>query len=176
MRMGIAALMKTQWQAARLVGKKDYDGAIRLVESALSGSAEDASLLVLVAHCHYWAKREDMALISAQKALLLDPRSFEANKFLSGVYASREEYERAARHAKDGLENYPEPLPSVPKVFLLVVRVASALFPRLRRIDQTAQQDLADPNKDNKRWYAWATEYLRWYDAAHGSRTSPTVH
>jgi tetratricopeptide (TPR) repeat protein len=174
--MGIAALIKTQWQAARLVGKKDYDGAIRLVESALSGGAEDASLLVLVAHCHYWAKREDAALTSAQNALFLDPKSFEANKFLSGIYARRGEYDRAAQHAKHALENYPEPLPSVPKAFLSVVRVVAALFPRLRRIEQTAQQDLADPNKDNKRWYAWATEYLRWYDAAHGSRTSPTVH
>jgi|SRR5712691_427264 len=167
---------KVQLQAARCVGRKDYDEAIRVLEAALSGSPRDVPFLELIAHCHYWANREDLALTSAQKALELDPKSFGAIKFMSGIYAKRTEHEVAAQYVRRGLENYPKPLPTPPKAFFLFLRLASFLFPRLRAIEKRAREDIADPNKSNSDWYTWARQYLAWYDGTHSDRTSPTVH
>jgi tetratricopeptide (TPR) repeat protein len=175
-RMAIATFFKVQWQVARRVGRKDFDGAIRVLEEALNGGAMDVHHLDLIAHCHYWAKREEMAIASAKRALDIDPKFFGAMKLLSEIYARRTDHDTAAQYVRRALEQYPQPLPATPKGFFGILRAASFLFPRLRSVAVRAREDIGNPNKNTEQWYAWAKEYLAWYDQARGESTSPTIH
>ena len=171
-RMAIGRFLKVQWQVARRVGRKDFDGAIRVLEEALNGGAMDVHPLELIAHCHYWAKREEMAIACAKRALDIDPKFFGAMKLLSEIYARRTDHDTAAQYVRRALEQYPRPLPPTPKAFLSILRAATFLFPRLRNV----AEDAGNPNKNTEQWYAWAKEYLAWYDHARGASASPTIH
>lgn len=174
--MSIAAFFRVQWQVARRVGRKDFDGAIRVLEQALDGGPMDAHYLEMIAHCHYWAKREEMAIASATRALQIDPGSFGAMKFLSEIYARRADHDTAAQFVRRALEHYPEPLPHAPKTFLQVLRAVSFIFPRLNPFAARTQEDVGNPNKTTEQWYAWAKEFLAWYDRTRDATTSPTIH
>src|SRR5712692_1199648 len=174
--MHFATFLKVQFQVARRVGRKDYDGAIHGLERALSGSKNDTPYLELIAQCHHWAGRDEMAIASAKKALDIDPMSFGAVKFLSEIHARRTEHELAAQYVRRGLENFPEPLPTMPRVFFGILRLASFAFPRVKAVEKKAKENISDPNRNNNEWYAWAKQYLAWYDQGHGGRATPTIH
>ena len=174
--MSAVAFAKTQMEVARHIGRKDFDGAIRVLEGALGHKPTDIPFLEMIALCHRWSHRNDMAIAAARQALAYDANNFGAVRLLSEIYAERKEHDTAARFVRLGLESYPEPLPPVPKIFFWVLRLAARVFPRLTRIEEGAKRDLGDPNKDNREWYAWAKQYLAWYDTASGSPQTPTVH
>jgi tetratricopeptide (TPR) repeat protein len=174
--MSVATFLKVQWELARRIGRKDFDGAISALERALDGGLTDAQYLEMIAQCHYWAKREEMAIASARRALHVDPKAFGAMKFLSEVYARRGDHDTAAEFARQALEHYPEPLPETPKTFLRVLRAVSFMFPRLKPFAARTQEDIGNPNKSTEQWYAWAKEFLAWYDQTRGAQTAPTIH
>lgn len=171
-----STFLKVQWELARRLGRKDFDGAIRVLEQALDGGSMDAHYVEMIAHCHYWAKREEMAIASATRALHMDPKSFGAMKFLSEIHARRADHDTAAQFVRRALEHYPEPLPQTPKAFLQVLRAISFIFPRLKPFAARAQEDIGNPNKSTEQWYAWAKEFLAWYDQTQGAQTTPTIH
>jgi tetratricopeptide (TPR) repeat protein len=174
--MFIATFWKVQWQLALRIGRQDFDGAIRVLEAALEGGATDARYLEMIAQCHYWAKREEMAIASAKRALDVDAHSFEAIKLLSEIHARRIEHDIAASYVRRALEGYPQPLPQTPKAFFGILRLVSLVFPRLRSLAARAKEDIGNPNKANEQWYEWAKKYLAWYDETHGTGVGPTVH
>jgi hypothetical protein len=112
----------------------------------------------------------------AQRALEHDPTSFGAFQLLSEIYVERKEHETAAQFTRLGLDNFPEPTPSTPKFFFWVLRIGALLIPRLKRVEESVREDLADPNKEMREWYSWAKQYLAWYDASFQSKQTPTVH
>jgi len=174
--MSVVAFAKTQMEVARRIGRKDFDGAIRVLEGSLSHKPTDIPFLEVIALCHRWSHRNDMAIAAAQQALAYDANNFGAVRLLSEIYAERNEHDTAARFVRLGLESYPEPLPPMPKIFFWILRLAAIVFPRLTRIEESAKRDLGDRNKDIREWYAWAKQYLAWYDTASGSQQTPTVH
>lgn len=174
--MSAIAFAKTQMEVARCVGRKDFDGAIRVLEASLSHDSTDIPSLEMIALCHRWSYRDDMAIATAQQALAYDPKSFGAIRLLSEMYAERDDHDTAARFVRLGLESFPEPAPPVPNMFFWILRLISIVVPRLRRLEEAAKRDLGDRNKDNREWYSWAKQYLAWYDAASGNQQMPTVH
>jgi tetratricopeptide (TPR) repeat protein len=174
--MSLVTLAKNQMQVARLIGRQDFDGVIRVLEESLSNSANDVPDLEMMALCHRWCQRNDMAIGSAQKVLTYDPKHFGAIRLLSEIYAEREDYETAAKFARLGLDNYPAPFPRIPKVFFWILRIGAVLFPRLKRIDESAKRDLTDLNKEDNEWYFWAKQYLSWYDSVNRGKHTPTMH
>jgi tetratricopeptide (TPR) repeat protein len=174
--MQIMNFAKVQIEVGRCVGRKDFDGAIRVLESSLSNSSNDVHSLVMIAMCHRWSNRSDEAIVMAQRALAYDPKSFEAFQLLSEIYAERKEHETAAQFTRLGLDNFPEPTPSVPKFFFWVLRIGALVIPRLKRVEKSAREDLADPNKGVREWHSWAKQYLAWYDSEYRSKHTPTVH
>lgn len=174
--MQLVAFAKTQLEVGRCVGRKDYDGAIRVLESSLSNTNADTHSLVMIALCHRWSNRNDDAIEMAQRALSHDSGSFGAYRLLADVYAERKEHEMAVRFVRLGLDNFPEPTPPAPKFIFWLLRVGSLFIPRLRRVEEAARTELADPNNDTRDWYAWAKQYLAWYDSEFGDKLMPTVH
>lgn len=174
--MFVVAFAKTQMEVARHIGRKDFDGAIRVLEGSLSHTPADIPFLEMIALCHRWSHRNDMAIAAAQQALAYDTNNFAAVRLLSEIYAERNEHDTAARFVRLGLESYPEPLPPMPKIFFWVLRLAAMVSPRLARIEEGANRDLGEQNKDNREWYAWAKQYLAWYETVSGSQQTPTVH
>jgi tetratricopeptide (TPR) repeat protein len=172
--MSVVSLARNQMRLARLIGRQDFDGAIRLMDGSLSNTAADIPDLEMMAYCHRWSHRNDMAIILAQKVLTYDPKYFGAFRLLSEIYTEQDDHERAAKFARLGIENFPDPFPSIPKLLFWLLRIGAALFPRLKRINESAKRDLTDLNKDNKEWYLWAKEYLHSYDSVTGKH-SPTV-
>ena len=170
------AFAKIQMEVGRCVGRQDFDGAIRALEGSLSNNSADVPALTMIALCHRWSNRNADAILTAQRALTYDPSNFEAIQLLSEIYAEQEEHETAARLVRLGLENFPEPIPSTPRLLFWLLRVGALIIPRLRRVEESATKDLADPNKDKREWYLWARQYLAWYDSAFGSKQTPTVH
>lgn len=174
--MQLMDFAKVQIEVGRCVGGKDYKGAIRVLEGSLSNNSKDAPSLVMIAMCHRWSNNIDEAIAMAQRALAYDPMSFEAIRLLSEIYADRKEHEAAAQFARLGLDNYPEPTPSIPKFFFWVLRIGALILPRLKRVEKNVREDLADPDKDTREWYSWAKQYLAWYDSTYQSKHTPTVH
>ncbi|MDP2265890.1 MAG: hypothetical protein Q8J70_04980 [Thiobacillus sp.] len=174
--MTALAFATTQMQIARCIGQKDFNGAIRVLEGSLSNNSTDIPSLQMIALCYRWSQRNDMAIASAQQVLAYDSKHFGAISLLSEIYAEQKNYDAAARLARLGIENYPEPLPATPKLFFWLLRLGSAVFPRLKRIEASAKRDLADPNKDTREWYSWAKKYLAWYETTFGNKQTPTVH
>lgn len=174
--MRLASFAKTQLKLARCIGRKDYDGAIRVLESSLSNTDEDAPSLVMVARCHRWSKRDDDAIGVAQGALSCDAGNFEAYRLLADIHAEREEHETAVRFVRLGLDNFPEPTPPVPKYIFWILRVSALVIPRFKRAEEKTRRELADIDSETRDWYAWAKQYLAWYGSQFGGKHTPTVH
>ena len=173
--MRFIKIMKTQMDVARYVGYKDYDGAIRVLQASLSNSAIDIPSLELIAHCHRWSSRNDMAISVAQQTLAYDPNNFESMRLLSEIYAERKDHVSAVRFIRLGLENYPEPQPSVPKIYFSLLRLVSAIVPRFRSIHEAAKRDLGDLDNGNRKWFFWAKQYIAWYNSVSGREQDPIV-
>ena len=173
--MRIARVLRINWQVARRVGRQEYDGAIHILERELSGGPSDSPYLELIAQCHLWAKREDLAIEFAKKVLEFEPSSIESIKVLTRIYAKRTEHELTARYVRHGLEHFPKPLPTTPKALFGLLHLASLVFPRLNAIEERASRDISDPNRNNNEWHTWAKEYLAWYDQRQGARITPTI-
>lgn len=174
--MGLVAFAKTQLEVGRCVGRKDYDGAIRVLESSLSNSNADAHSLVMIALCHRWSNRNDDAIEMAQRALYHDSKNFGAYRLLAEVYAERKEHAMAVRFVRLGLDHFPEPTPPAPKLIIWLLRVSAFFVPRFRRVTETARTELTDPDSDTRDWFAWAKQYLAWYDSEYGDKHVPTLH
>lgn len=110
--MNTARLLITQMKVAPLIGRRDYDGAVRVLEGELTGTSEDIPYLELIAHCQWQAGSEEGAIETAKMALAHDPKNFETPKMLSQIFAEHEDHEQAIEYAKMGLKNFPsEPIP-----------------------------------------------------------------
>lgn len=163
--MWLVPFAKIQFEVARCVGRKDYDGAIRALEGSLSNTSEDAPSLVMIAKCHRWSNRNDDALAVAQRILTFDPTNFDAFELLSEVHAERQEHETATRFIRLGLEHFPEPTPPPPKYLFRLLRIGALVSRRLRDLEETARSDLGDLDRGKREWYQWATKYLAWYES-----------
>jgi tetratricopeptide (TPR) repeat protein len=174
--MRLVPFAKTQFEVARCIGREDYDGAIRALEGSLSNTSEDAPSLAMIAMCHRWSNRNDEALTVAQRILVFDPTNFDAFQLLSEIHAERQEHEAAARFIRLGLDHFPEPTPPAPKFLFRLLRIGALVSRRLRHVEETARSDLGDPDRDNRKWYLWATKYLAWYASHFDAKQSPTIH
>ena len=161
----VARSLKIHMKIAPLVGRKDFEGALRILEGELTGTDEDKPYIEMVAHCHLWSGNQEKAIEMAKKALALNPSSFEMPRMLSQIYAEREDHEQAIKYVKNGLSNYPsEDLPAPPKWAFSLLKLAGIFSARWKRVEEATKEDLRDPDKDRREWQAWAKDYLAWYD------------
>jgi len=172
--MPVGKFLKHQLALARCVGRKDYDGAIYVLEETLSNNPEDISSLQMLAQCHHWANRDDIAITVAQRVLTYDSHCFDAMRLLSEIHVARNEHDVAASYVRLGLENIPEPTPPAPKFIFLLLRLGSFIFPRLKRIEKSAKLENGNPNTGTEEWLEWARQYLVWYDSRHIGCQKPT--
>jgi len=161
---------KDQLEVSRCIGRRDYDEAIRLISKGLVDSKEDVPSLDMIALCHHWAQRDDAAIDTANRVLSFDPKSFEAAELLSRIYFSRSEYGLAAKYARLGVDNFPEPLPLTPRFFFRLLGFLGLFSPRLKELAKETEQGIGDPNKSKNEWLAWAKQYLAWYDKANNPK------
>ncbi len=165
--MTVARSLKTQMKVAPLVGRRDFEGALRILEGEITGTAEDKLYLEMIALCHLEAGNQEKAIEAAKKALELNPSSFEMPRMLSQIFAEREDHEQAAEYVRIGLSNYPaEDLPTLPKWSFALLKLAGKFSARWKRVEEAAKEDLRDPEKDRRDWQAWAKEYLAWHGEA----------
>jgi tetratricopeptide (TPR) repeat protein len=165
---------REQLALARLVGRRDFDGAIRIVSRGLTNSNKDVSSLTMIAQCHLWADREDQALASAEQALRYDSKNFKAIELVARIFINRSQHETAVEYVRAGLENFPSPSPPMPRFYLWLTRALGRVSRRLK----WAEGSLRDLDKSDREWYDWAKKYLAWYDETHpdGRSEIPTVH
>ena len=104
----------TQLKLSRRIGRKDYDGAIDVLERALTNTDEDVPYLVMIAWCHRWSNRDNEALVFAERARACDVNNFEANRLLADIYAERNQHELAIGFARVGLDHLPASTSPVP--------------------------------------------------------------
>jgi hypothetical protein len=65
--MSIGAFAKNQLQLARCIGREDYSGAIRVLESSLLNNDADIPYLEMIARCHHWSQQHDKAVATIQQ-------------------------------------------------------------------------------------------------------------
>lgn len=163
--MKISSFIKSQMNVRR----KDYKEASEILEAELTGSSEDLPYLEAIAHYQLWAGNEEKAIITAKKALLIDPKGFDMPKMLSIIYAKRENHEEAIKFVRIAVQNYePENPYKIPGWVSSGLKLAGKFSTRLKQIEEAAKEDIEDPNKDRREWRAWAKEYMAWYDEAMG--------
>ncbi len=150
----------------RLIGREDYDGAIDLLRAHLKGNASDQPSLELIALAHYFADRADQAIAAGEEALAYDSASFQMHMLLALWLAEKDEHAEAARHARQALENDPEPIPEPPRFLINAIKCLGRIFPRLRRVDPDAA--LQRLEAQHAEWRDWAERYLDWYDLTYG--------
>ena len=93
-------------------GRNDYEEALQILEGELTGTNKDLPYLEMIAHYLWWAGNEEKAIVTAKRALLIDPKGFDMPKMLSLIYAERESHEEAIKFVKVAVQNYK------PKVLL----------------------------------------------------------
>jgi tetratricopeptide (TPR) repeat protein len=163
--MKITNFVKSQMKA----GRKDYEGALQILEGELTGTNEDLPYLEMIAHYQLWAGNEDKAIVTAKKALLIDPKGFDMPKILSVIYAERENHEKAIKFVRIAVQNYkPGTASEIPGWVSSGLKLAGKFSARLRQIEKAAKEDLEDLNKARREWRAWAEEYMAWYNEATG--------
>ena len=147
---------------------------LQMISRALKNSKDDAASFVMIARCHSWADRPDIAEESAKQALSHDPRNFAAIQLLTGILVNRSDHEQAVKYVRLALENFPAPSPPVPGFYIWLARALSRVVPRLNGAENT----LRDLDRTNRDWYEWAKSYLAWYDQTHPSDEAqvPTIH
>jgi tetratricopeptide (TPR) repeat protein len=158
---------------ARLIGRKDFDGAIDYLRTGLKGNASDVASLEMMAQCHQWARHTDEAIAASREALSYDPASFESHRMLALLLAERGEYEAAVLHARKGLECFPEP-PTIPRFIITAIQGLSWIFPFFRGAEPDAALQIV--GAEHAKWFDWAKQYLSWYDATHGQKLKPSEH
>jgi tetratricopeptide (TPR) repeat protein len=164
-----------QMKAARCLGRKDYARAIEYYERVKESEDPNPYTLCMMAQCSEWAGDSESAIRIAKEALAIDSTQFESHKLLAEIYLARKDYEKTKWHVQNALHNYPEPLPSPPRLFFRLLRLLSIL-PAVRRVEKAAIDEIKDPNKDTRKWFEWAKEYLKWYEEQFGDKAEPTVH
>jgi tetratricopeptide (TPR) repeat protein len=163
--MKISSFIKSQMK----VRQKDFEEASRILEAELTGTNEDLQYLEAIAHYQWWAGNEEKAILTAKKALLIDPHGFDMAKMLSVIYAERENHDEAIKFVKIAVQNYqPENPYVIPGWVSSCLKLGGKFSARLRQIEKTAEEDLEDPNKGRREWRAWAEEYMSWYDETIG--------
>jgi len=163
--MNTARFLKTQMKVAPLIGRRDYDKALRILEGELAGTSDDAAYLEMIANCHLWTGNEEKAIETAKKVMVLDPNNFEMPRMLSQIFVNRGDHEQAAVYVRNGVDNFPsEPTPPPPSWMLSVLRLAARFSARWKRIEETTNKELREPDKDRREWRAWANDYLTWYE------------
>jgi tetratricopeptide (TPR) repeat protein len=171
----MASEFMLQMKAARCMGRGDYTQALEHLKELNDSEGSDPYTLCMIARCYEGAEDLDSAIGAANDALSFDSEHFESLQLLSRVYLSRKDYEKTKDYVQRTLQNFPEPLPGPPRFFFWVLRVLS-IFPAIKRLEEAAKEDLADPNKDTKQWYDWAKKYLKWYGEEFGEKAEQTVH
>jgi len=155
--MWVVSFVKSQ----RKVARKDYRGAVQVLECELIGTNDDLTYLVMIAQYQLWDGNEEKAIEAAKKALRIDPNNFEMSKMLSVVYAKHEKHEEAVKLVKIAIQNYkPESCPTPPLWLHSALRAVSRFSTRLNNIEEAVR----DPNKGKRDWRAWADAYLSWYN------------
>ena len=148
-------------------GRKDYEGALQFLEGELTGTNEDLPYLQMIAHYQLWAGNKEKAIVTAKKALLIDPKGFDMPKMLSVIYAERENHEEAIKFVKIAVQNYkPERAYEIPGWLISGLKLTGKFSSRLSQIEKAAKEDFEDPNKARREWRAWAEEYMAWYNEA----------
>jgi tetratricopeptide (TPR) repeat protein len=165
--MRTVRFFKTQMKVAPLIGRRDFDAAVQVLEGELTGATEDILHLELIAQCHWQAGNEEKAIETAKKALALDPKNFEMPRMLSQIFAEHEDYEQAIAYVKIGLNNFPsEPLTAPPSWAFSALKLAGKVSAKWKRVEEAAIEDLKDPDKERREWRSWANEYLAWCEDA----------
>ena len=171
--------LREEMKFARLIGGGDFDRAIKLLTDGLAKATSDVNRLDFmerIALCHWGASRADDAIESLNKALEIDPKSFFSLKLLSECHAMRNEHDAAATFARRAMEAYPDPLPQPPKLVPRLLRGLARIVPKYRSLFLDIEKQVADPDCGDPKWYAWAKDYLKWYDASRGTSIAPRLH
>ena len=108
--------------------------------------------------------------------LRLDATAFAPLKILSEIYAERDQPEVTVSFLRRALESYPPPIePIAPRPVTLAKGIVRILSPR-RPVTDDEFGMLEDPNVNDRKWYAWAMEYLAWYEGLSGGTATPVLH
>ena len=164
-----------EMRAVRLIGAKRYDAAIECYRDIMARYGTNAHRWEMIAQCHEWAGEWEKAASAARRAVESQPGNFSALQLLVRVALSQREYAEARQLVQKALESYPEPIPKAPGLLLGVVRLL-ARIPKLRGGAKQAESFMRNPNRDVEEWYAWAREYLEWYEKEFGESSLPTQH
>ena len=159
------------------VGRHDFLGAIRYLNEYLAKYPDDVGGWTFLAQCHAWAGSRSLAIDASLAALRVSPNEFDALRMLSEMYAEANECDQAVAFIRRALEHFPRPTTGISPRAVRAFRVIAPVLPkRLRASIEADLRKLQDPNDGNRRWYAWAKEYLRWYDQQMGGNSAPVLH
>lgn len=161
---------------SQMIGRNEFDKAIDYLRAGLKSDKSDLASLEMIAQCHEWSSRTEEAILSCREALHHDPNSFDMHVMLSRLFATKGEHANATLHARKGLESYPEPLPNLPRFFIITLNALSRFIPSLRGIASDAEAALLSGEADKADWFNWAKRYLSWYDATYGDKINPVNH
>jgi tetratricopeptide (TPR) repeat protein len=168
--MKISSFIKSQLKVSR----NDYEGALQILEGELTGTNEDLLCLGMITQYQLWAGNTEKAIGTAKQVLAIDPNNFEMLKMLSLIYAEQENHKDAIEFVKIAIQNYkPEGDPAAPQWMFSTLKLAGKFSSRLKQIEETAREELGDPNKSGREWREWADEYLAWYNEASKTRLQP---
>jgi hypothetical protein len=126
--------------------------------------------------CCRFACLEDKAIEVALKLLEFNRNDFSALSALAEIHASRSAPDLAAAFVRRALENYPKPTEPISPSVVRLARWFAKIFPPLRHMKPQDFAVLEDPSADDRKWFAWAKEYLAWYDGISGAQSTPTLH
>ena len=151
--------------AARCVGKKDYQQAIEHWREVIERDPQDLFSQAMVAHCFEWMGEFSQALDAATIVLDRKPTDPVCLQIAARAAVALEQHDQAVVYVEQSLMhpmNYSLMGNRLLNVLSVILRIGS-FIPLLKRIHHNLGRQRAQFGRLDADWDDWARKYLAWY-------------
>ncbi len=155
--------MSVSIEAARALGRGDYDKVISLCEKKLEKSPNHLASLNMLARCFQRNGQIEVAVVYAEKSLLLDKTNINNLVLLAQNHLDKKNYEKAYECCCKITEVGAEPT-DIP-FFIRMVLFVMNMFSRTKEFKAKVYQDIDRINAKENSNLIWAKEFKHWYES-----------
>ena len=152
---------RLEMQAARSVGRRDYEGAIGRFAELLAENPTNAFARSMLAQCQAGKGDDEAALSAGLEAVEAHPDDYYSLQLIGRIYVMRGQHDRAREYVARSLDHRPKHSPILYRLLLHLTRAIQMVTGG--RVRHEEIEGLKDPGWDDREWATWAREYLAWH-------------
>ncbi len=155
--------MSVSIEAARALGRGDYDKVISLCNKSLETNPGEISSLQMLRHCYSQKGDRELGFLFANKVIELEPENFESLFHLANYYLDLKDFENTYHFACKLSELKLEPI-TPPRWFNILIKVTS-FFSKNKKLQEDCGLGITKLNNWHEANIEWAKEFKHWYES-----------